>query len=93
MFCFVTVESYDRSTTREYGDLSKDMSDKYKTLKTSEEETVKLSNQHYKSILSQVRAVPLARQSKAGGSGCICLLMLVLSIIIVRSQCGYKVIC
>lgn len=50
----VSLESYDRSTTREYGDLSKDMSDKYKTLKTSEEEIVKLSNQHYKSILSQI---------------------------------------
>ena len=92
MFCFVTVESYDRSTTREYGDLSKDMSDKYKTLKASEEEAVKLSSQHYKSILRQVRAVPWQDSQKQEGvylptHACY------LSIIIVGSQCGFEVIC
>lgn len=53
--CSLTVESYDRSTTREYGDLRNDMSHKYETLKASEEEAVKLSDEHYKSILRQVR--------------------------------------
>ena len=53
--CPLTVESYDRSTTREYGDLSNDMSHKYETLKASEEKAVKLSDEHYKSILRQVR--------------------------------------
>ena len=55
--CSLTVESYDRSTTREYGDLSNDMSQKYETLKASEEEAVKLSDEHYKSILRQVRII------------------------------------
>lgn len=48
------VESYDRSTTREYGDLSKDMNDKYQRLKASEDEAVKLTDEHYKSLLKQI---------------------------------------
>ncbi|XP_044164178.1 uncharacterized protein LOC114963105 isoform X2 [Acropora millepora] len=48
------VESYDRSTTREYGDLSKDMNDKYQRLKASEDEAVKLTHEHYKSLLKQI---------------------------------------
>ena len=48
------MESYDRSTTREYGDLSKDMNDKYQRLKASEDEAVKLTHEHYKSLLKQV---------------------------------------
>ena len=48
------MESYDRSTTREYGDLSKDMNDKYQRLKASEDEAVKLTDEHYKSLLKQV---------------------------------------
>lgn len=48
------MESFDRSTTREYGDLSKDISSKYDTLKKSENEVVKQENEHYKSILKQV---------------------------------------
>ena len=50
----LTVESFDRSTTREYGDLSKDISSKYDALKKSENEVVKQENEHYKSILKQV---------------------------------------
>ena len=50
----LTVESYDRSTTREYGDLSKDISSKYDALKKSENEVIKQENEHYKSILKQV---------------------------------------
>lgn len=50
----VTLESYDRSTTREYGDLSKDMNDKYQRLKASEDEAVKLTDEHYKSLLKQI---------------------------------------
>lgn len=49
------MESFDRSTTREYGDLSKDISSKYDTLKKSENEAIKQENEHYKSILKQVR--------------------------------------
>ena len=56
IYCVLAVESYDRSTTREYGDLSKDMNDKYQRLKASEDEAVKLSDEHYKSLLKQVRA-------------------------------------
>ena len=53
--CLVlTVESFDRSTTREYGDLSNDISSKYDALKKSENEVVKQENEHYKSILKQV---------------------------------------
>ena len=50
----LTVESFDRSTTREYGDLSKDISSKYDALKNSENEVIKQENEHYKSILKQV---------------------------------------
>ena len=50
----LTVESFDRSTTREYGDLSKDISSKYDALKKSENEVIKQENEHYKSILKQV---------------------------------------
>ena len=50
----LTVESFDRSTTREYGDLSKDISSKYDALKKSENEVVKQENERYKSILKQV---------------------------------------
>lgn len=50
----LTVESFDRSTTREYGDLSNDISSKYDALKKSENEVVKQENEHYKSILKQV---------------------------------------
>lgn len=50
----LTVESFDRSTTREYGDLSKDISSKYDALKKSENELIKQENEHYKSILKQV---------------------------------------
>lgn len=48
------MESYDRSTTREYGDLSNDISSKYDALKKSENEVVKQENERYKSILKQV---------------------------------------
>ena len=48
------MESFDRSTTREYGDLSNDISSKYDALKKSENEVVKQENEHYKSILKQV---------------------------------------
>ncbi|XP_068675758.1 EF-hand calcium-binding domain-containing protein 14-like isoform X3 [Montipora foliosa] len=48
------VESYDRSTTREYGDLSKDMNDKYQRLKASDDDAIKFSNEHFKSILKQI---------------------------------------
>lgn len=48
------MESFDRSTTREYGDLSKDISSKYDALRKSESEVVKQENEHYKSILKQV---------------------------------------
>ena len=54
---FPAVESYDRSTTREYGDLSKDMNDKYQRLKASDDDAIKFSNEHFKSILKQVSAV------------------------------------
>ena len=50
----LTVESFDRSTTREYGDLSKDISSKYDALKKSKNEVIKQENEHYKSILKQV---------------------------------------
>ena len=50
----LTVESFDRSTTREYGDLSNDISSKYDALKKSENEVVKQENERYKSILKQV---------------------------------------
>ncbi|XP_068675755.1 EF-hand calcium-binding domain-containing protein 14-like isoform X1 [Montipora foliosa] len=50
----VTLESYDRSTTREYGDLSKDMNDKYQRLKASDDDAIKFSNEHFKSILKQI---------------------------------------
>ena len=50
----LTVESFDRSTTREYGDLSKDISSKYDALKKSENDVIKQENEHYKSILKQV---------------------------------------
>lgn len=50
----LTVESFDRSTTREYGDLSKDISSKYDALKKSENEVIKQEKEHYKSILKQV---------------------------------------
>ena len=50
----LTVESFDRSTTREYGDLSKDINSKYDALKKSENEVIKQENEHYKSILKQV---------------------------------------
>ena len=53
------MESYDRSTTREYGQLSSDMEDRYKTLKANEEEAMKLNDGHYKSILRQVRMMGL----------------------------------
>ncbi|XP_073227299.1 uncharacterized protein [Porites lutea] len=49
-----SLESFDRSTTREYGDLSKDISSKYDALKKSENEVVKQENEHYKSILKQI---------------------------------------
>ncbi|XP_068726699.1 EF-hand calcium-binding domain-containing protein 14-like isoform X3 [Montipora capricornis] len=48
------VESYDRSTTREYGDLSKDMNDKYQRLKASDDDAIKFSNEHFRSILKQI---------------------------------------
>ena len=50
----LTVESFDRSTTREYGDLRKDIGSKYDALKKSENEVIKQENEHYKSILKQV---------------------------------------
>ena len=60
MKCFIvfftcTVESHDRSTTREYGDLNTEMNHKYEKLKASEEEATKRDDEHYKSILRQVR--------------------------------------
>ena len=54
-FVTLTVESLDRSTTREYGDLSTQMEKKFKLLKSNEEDAIKQDNEHYQSLLRQVR--------------------------------------
>ena len=49
------MESFDRSTSREYESLNNDLTNKYKTLQTGREETTKHDHEQFKSILKQVR--------------------------------------
>ena len=51
------MESYDRSTSREYESLSSDLTRKYDTLKASKEKAMKHDDEQYKSILNQVSLV------------------------------------
>jgi len=51
------VESFDRSTSREYESLSIDLTQKYDTLKASKEKAMKHDDDQYKSILKQVSLV------------------------------------
>lgn len=51
------MESFDRSTSREYESLSIDLTQKYDTLKASKEKAMKHDDDQYKSILKQVSLV------------------------------------
>lgn len=51
------MESFDRSTSREYESLSSDLTQKYDTLKASKEKAMKHDDDQYKSILKQVSLV------------------------------------
>ena len=51
------MESFDRSTSREYESLSNDLTQKYETLKASKEKAMKHDDEQYKSILKQVSLV------------------------------------
>lgn len=51
------MESFDRSTSREYESLSIDLTQKYDTLKASKEKAMKQDDDQYKSILKQVSLV------------------------------------
>lgn len=53
----LTVESYDRSTAKEYESLNKDLTQKYDTLKASKEKAMKHDDEQFKSILKQVSLV------------------------------------
>lgn len=49
------MESFDRSTSREYENLNNDLTQKYKSLTANKEKTIKDDDEKYKSILKQVR--------------------------------------
>lgn len=51
------MESYDRSTAKEYESLNNDLTQKYDTLKASKEKAMKHDDEQLKSILKQVSLV------------------------------------
>lgn len=50
----LTVESFDRSTSREYESLNNDLTQKYDSLKANKEKVIKQDDERYKTILKQV---------------------------------------
>ena len=53
------MESFDRSTSREYESLNNELTNKYKALETDREKAVKHDDEQFKSILKQVRTTQL----------------------------------
>ncbi|XP_022785214.1 uncharacterized protein LOC111325640 isoform X3 [Stylophora pistillata] len=49
-----SLESFDRSTSREYESLNNDLTNKYKALETDREKAVKHDDEQFKSILKQI---------------------------------------